>query len=147
MRHHTLLAAAIVVLGCGADADEVEPTVANPTVADFAGSWDLVVAFPATGDTVRAQLSGSATADDWVMRNPGDQVVRMSTVSLKGDSLILVSDKFTAVVVPNAVAQVRTATVRRGDVLEGNLIATFDRADGGQEIRTANLRATPRPAP
>jgi hypothetical protein len=136
----------VTLAACGAEPPPEEP-VANPTVADFAGAWDLVITFPENFDTVRAVLSGSAAANDWVMLNPGDQRVAMSTVSLKGDSLILVSDKFTAVVVPNATAQVRTATVRVGDVLQGILIATFDMADGSQQVRTANIRATVRTTP
>lgn len=144
MTRRLALATAVLLSACGSEPPPEEP-VANPTVADFAGSWDLVVAFPETADTVRAELSGTAAANDWVMVNPGEMRVAMSTVSLKGDSLILVSDKFSAVVMQNATAQVRTAMVRRGDALEGILIATFDRPDGSQEVRTATIRATPRP--
>lgn len=141
MTRRLALAAALLLSACGSEPPPEEP-VPDPTVADFAGSWDLLVTFAENFDTVRAELSGSAAANDWVMINPGYDTVRMSTVSLKGDSMILVSDEFTAVVVPNATAQVRTATVRRGDVLEGNAIATFRMADGSQQVRTMTLRAT-----
>ena len=114
----------------------------SPTLADFAGRWQMTVVFPEQGDTVRSELSGSAAADDWVMVNPGNQRVRMPTVSLKGDSMILVSDEFPAVVRPGAVAQVRTAGVLRGGVIEGKILATLELSGDSQEVRAGTIRAT-----
>jgi hypothetical protein len=101
----------------------------------------MTVVFPDQGDTVRSRLSGTVAANDWVMVNPGDQRVRMPTVSLKGDSMILVSEKFAAVVRPGATSQVRTAAVLRAGVMEGKILATFELPDGTQEVRAGTLRA------
>jgi hypothetical protein len=76
------------------------------------------------------------------MTNPGNQRVRMPTVSLKGDSMILVSEKFAAVVRPGATAQVRTAAVLREGAMEGKILATFELPDGSQEVRAGVLSAT-----
>lgn len=136
-----LLAATALLIGCGPkETPEPEP-LDTPGLADFAGAWNMTVVFPDKGDTVRSQLSGTTAANDWVMINPGDQRVRMPTVSLKGDSMILVSEKFSAVVRPGATAQVRTAAVMRAGVMEGKILATFELPDGSQEVRAGTLRA------
>ena len=141
MSRVTTLAALALLAGCAAEeAPEPEP-LHTPTLEDFAGAWSMTVVFPDKGDTVRSTLSGTAAANDWVMVNPGNQRVRMPTVSLKGDSMILVSDKFAAVVRPGATAQVRTAAVLRDGVMEGKILATFELADGGQDVRAGVLTA------
>ena len=141
MSRVTSLVALTLLAGCAADeAPEPEP-LHTPTLEAFAGAWHMTVVFPDKGDTVRSTLSGTAAANDWVMVNPGDQRVRMPTVSLKGDSMILVSDKFAAVVRPGATAQVRTAAVLRDGVMEGKILATFELPDGSQDVRAGVLRA------
>lgn len=141
MRHALLLAALVTLAGCGPEEVPEPQPLHTPGLADFAGSWNMTVVFPDKGDTVRSTLSGTTAANDWVMINPGNQRVRMPTVSLKGDSMILVSDKFAAVVRPGATAQVRTAAVLRDGVMEGKILATFELADGTQEVRAGTLRA------
>ncbi len=141
MKNLFLLAMLVVALGCGDKPDPEPPPLHTPTLADFSGSWDLTVIFPEQGDTVHATLSGSEAANDWVMVNPGNQRVRMPTVSLKGDSMILVSEDFPAVVSPGARAQVRTAAVLRNGVMEGKILATFDLRDGSQQVRAGEIRA------
>jgi hypothetical protein len=137
----TMVTIALLV-GCAAEeAPEAEP-LHTPGLADFAGSWNMTVVFPDKGDTVRSTLAGTTAASDWVMTNPGNQRVRMPTVSLKGDSMILVSEKFAAVVRPGATAQVRTAAVLREGVMEGKILATFELPDGSQEVRAGVLSAT-----
>lgn len=137
-----VLAVLALVLACGPGEPEVPPPLDTPALSDFAGSWALTVIFPEQGDTVRATLSGSSAANDWLMINPGDQRVRMPTVSLKGDSMILVSERFAAVVQPGTTAQVRTAAVLRDGVMEGKILATFALRDGTQEVRAGTIRAT-----
>jgi hypothetical protein len=132
---------ALLVVGCGPEEVAEPEPLHTPALADFAGSWSMTVIFPEQGDTVRSVLSGTAAANDWVMINPGDRRVRMPTVSLKGDSMILVSDRFPAVVRPGATAQVRTAAVLREGVMEGKILATFDLGGGEQEVRAGTLRA------
>jgi hypothetical protein len=137
-----LFAATALLVACGPEeAPEPEP-LHTPSLEDFAGAWNMTVVFPDKGDTVRSTLSGTAAANDWVMVNPGDQRVRMPTVSLKGDSMILVSEKFAAVVRPGATAQVRTAAVLREGNMEGKILATFELSDGSQEVRAGRLTAT-----
>jgi hypothetical protein len=141
----TTLATLALLAGCAAEETPEPEPLHTPTLADFAGSWNMTVIFPEQGDTVRSTLSGTEAANDWVMVNPGDRRVRMPTVSLKGDSMILVSDKFPAVVRPGATAQVRTAAVLREGVMEGKILATFELTDGSQEVRAGTLRAERQP--
>ena len=140
MHRSLLLASAMIAAGCGREPPP-EPPLHTPALSDFAGGWAMTVVFPDQGDTVRSRLSGTVAANDWVMVNPGDQRVRMPTVSLKGDSMILVSEKFAAVVRPGATSQVRTAAVLRAGVMEGKILATFELPDGTQEVRAGTLRA------
>ncbi len=135
----------LLLAACGPGEEPIPEPLHSPTVADFAGRWQMTVVFPETGDTVKSELGGSASGKDWVMINPGDQRIRMSTVSLKGDSMILVSDQFPAVVNPGATAQVRTATVLREGVMEGKILATFDLRDGSQQVRAGQVRAVRMP--
>lgn len=137
----TVLLVATLLVACAAEEPPEPEPLHTPTLEDFAGAWSMTVVFPEQGDTVRSTLSGSAAANDWVMINPGDQRVRMPTVSLKGDSMILVSDKFPAVVRPGATAQVRTAAVLRDGAMEGKILATFELPDGSQDVRAGVLRA------
>lgn len=146
MRRVLLCTVVSLAAGCAADEPPPEP-LHTPVVADFAGSWDMTVIFAEQGDTVRSVLSGTAAANDWVMINPGDTRIAMPTVSLKGDSMILVSARFPAVVRPGATAQVRIASVLRDGVMEGKILATFDLSDGAQEVRAGTVRATMRPIP
>jgi len=141
MKNPFPLAVLLAALGCGDQPEPPAPPLHTPTLADFAGSWDLTVTFPEQGDTVHASLTGSEAGSDWVMINPGNQRVRMPTVSLKGDSMILVSEDFPAVVSPGARAQVRTAAVLREGVMEGKILATFDLRDGSQQVRAGEIRA------
>ena len=141
MSRVTTLAALALLAGCGAEEAPAPEPLHTPTLEDFAGAWSMTVVFPDKGDTVRSTLSGTAAANDWVMVNPGNQRVRMPTVSLKGDSMILVSDKFAAVVRPGATAQVRTAAVLRDGVMEGKILATFELPDGSQDVRAGTLHA------
>jgi hypothetical protein len=131
----------LILAACGPAAEPESETIHNPTMEDFAGNWQLTVVFPEQGDTVQARLGGSANGRDWVMVNPGNQRVRMPTVSLKGDSLVLVSEEFPAVVRPGARAQVRTAGVLRDGVIEGLILATLQVGDS-QEVRAGTIRAT-----
>jgi hypothetical protein len=135
------LISVLLLAACGSEEPEVAEPLPTPALADFAGSWSMTVIFPEQGDTVRSTLSGTTAANDWVMVNPGNQRVRMPTVSLKGDSMILVSEKFAAVVRPGATAQVRTAAVLREGVMEGKILATFELPDGSQEVRAGTLKA------
>ena len=142
MKRTLMVVMSLGVASCGAkESPEPEP-LHTPALADFAGSWRMTVIFPEQGDTVRSTLSGTAAANDWVMLNPGNQRVRMPTVSLKGDSMILVSERFAAVVRPGATAQVRTAAVLREGAMEGKILATFELPDGSQAVRAGTLRAT-----
>ena len=141
MGNRIWVACLFLTVGCGEKAEPEPPPLHAPTLDDFAGNWNLTVVFPEQGDTVRATLSGSEAANDWVMVNPGNQRVRMPTVSLKGDSMILVSERFPAVVNPGARAQVRTASVLREGVMEGKILATFDLRDGSQQVRAGEIRA------
>ncbi|HRP08683.1 MAG TPA: hypothetical protein PLL69_09355 [Gemmatimonadales bacterium] len=141
MKNRIRLAFLALTVGCGDKPEPEPPPLRTPTLADFAGAWDLTVIFPEEGDTVHATLSGSEAANNWVMVNPGNQRVRMPTVSLKGDSMILVSDRFPAVVNPGARAQVRIAAVLREGVMEGKILATFDLRDGSQQVRAGEIRA------
>jgi hypothetical protein len=133
----------VLALACSAkapDAPPAPPPPPPPTYADFAGTWDAVNTLEGTADPVLSRITSTPAGGGWTMKLDGRDPVPMRA-SLKGDSLILLSEPYQSVLRKNVVTQVRTAAVLKEGVMEGRLVATYNAA-AGQELVTGTVRAT-----
>lgn len=138
----------VLVLACGTKTPEpppAPPPPPPPTFTDFAGSWDAVNTLEGTVDPVLSRINSTPAGGGWTMTLESREPVSMQA-SIRGDSLILLSEPYSSVLRKNVVVQVRTAAVLKDGVMEGRLVATYN-APGGQELVTGTLRATRVPTP
>ncbi|HUE90347.1 MAG TPA: hypothetical protein VMO26_30045 [Vicinamibacterales bacterium] len=116
------------------DAEAAEqPGMAGVTMADFAGTWQNTARLEGVDEPVTSTMSGSASGDDWTMSLEGRDPIPMQ-VSVVGDSLIGQSAEYESILRPGVMVSVRTASVLRGDVLMGNLVATYRTPEGEQRV-------------
>ena len=106
---------------------------AGPTIADFAGTWDVQSMIPGTEDPVPSTLHGSADASGWTMDLDGRPGIPL-TVSMVGDSLVAQTGEFESVLREGVTVQVRTASVMQAGGLVGKLVATYTTADGDEVV-------------
>jgi hypothetical protein len=109
------------------------PGVAGMTVADFAGTWQNTARLEGVADPVTSTMSGSASGDDWTMSLEGRDRIPLQ-VSVAGDSLIGQSAEYESVLRPGVMVTVRTASVLHGDMLMGNMVATYRTPEGEQRV-------------
>lgn len=112
-----------------APAAEMQP--AGPTLADFAGSWQLSAMLEGTPNPVPVTVQGSADGSDWTMVLEGREAIQVE-VSISGDSLIVQSAEYESVLREGVMVTVRTAGVMADDGMVGTVLATY-RSDGGDE--------------
>jgi hypothetical protein len=116
----------------GAEAAE-QPGMAGMTMADFAGTWQNTARLEGVDEPVPSTMSGSASGDDWTMSLEGRDPIPMQ-VSIVGDSLIGQSAEYESILRPGVMVNVRTASVLHGDMLMGNMVATYRTPDGEQRV-------------
>jgi hypothetical protein len=148
MRFAAALLAVAVLSACAkkeeASPDSAAPAVAAamPTLADFAGTWNVASVLEGTPDTVKSTLTGAADGT-WSMTLEGRPNVPV-TASISGDSLITQSAEYESVLRKGVMVTVRTAGVKSGDMLMGNLVATYKTASGEQVVNgTFNATKAP----
>lgn len=138
------LVALLFTVACGAGeqaepaAEEMEP--AGPTLADFAGTWEVQSMIPGTEDPVPSTLHGSADGSEWTMDLEGRPSLPM-TVMMVGDSLVAETGEYESILREGVMVQVRTASVMQNGELVGQLVATYMTADG-DEVITGTMRGT-----
>ncbi|HEY5546741.1 MAG TPA: hypothetical protein VIK50_11885 [Gemmatimonadaceae bacterium] len=129
----TLLAVAL--LAACAPREEAPPSSsAGPTLADFAGTWNLASVLEGTPDTVKSSLTGTADAGSWTMSLEGRPNIPV-TVSIVGDSLIGQSAEYESILRAGVMVSVRTASVMSNGALAGNLEATYKTPTGEQVVK------------
>ncbi len=84
-------------------------------------------------DSVPSELRGNPDGTGWFMRLAGRDSIPM-TASLRGDSLVLLSEKYRSILRDNVIVQVRTASVLADGGLTGKLVATYDYPDSQQVV-------------
>lgn len=138
------LAVSLIVCAACAPKEQAEAPAPPPapTVADFAGTWNTTVTMAGAAAPVETQLVGSADGT-WNMIAAGRDPVPM-TVSLVGDSLIAVSAEYESLIRPGVKVTIRTASVRNGDAMTGNVVATY-KAAGGDEVVNGTMTSTKAP--
>ena len=133
MRLIAALLSFTVLVACAPKEEEAAPP-ATLTLADFAGTWQLASVLEGTPDTVRSTLTGTADAASWTMTLEGRPNIPV-TVSVVGDSLIGQTAEYESILRAGVMVTVRTASVMMGDMLHGNLVATYRTPTGEQVVR------------
>jgi hypothetical protein len=138
------LAVSLIMLAACAPKEQAEAPAPPPapSVADFAGTWNTTVTMTGAAAPVETQLVGSADGT-WNMLAAGRDPVPM-TVSLMGDSLIAVSAEYESLIRSGVKVMIRTASVRSGDTMTGNVVATYKTATG-DEVVTGTMTSTKAP--
>jgi len=136
MRAIAVLLTAAVLTACAAKEEEAPAPAppAAPTLADFAGTWNVKSVLEGTPDTVPSTLSGTADAASWTMSLEGRPNVPV-TVSIVGDSLVGQSAEYESVLRKGVMVTVRTASVLSNGALVGNLVAAYKTPTGDQVVR------------
>ena len=104
----------------------------TPTLADFAGTWDLTAMVDGSPDPVPVKLVGSANGTEWMMTLP-DRDPIATQASMSGDSLILQAPEYESVLRAGVMVSTRTAAVLHDGRMVGKLTATY-RTPDGEEI-------------
>lgn len=110
-----------------------QPAPAAMTIADFAGTWENTARLEGVDQPVPSTMSGSAAGDDWTMSLEGRDNIPLQ-VSIVGDSIIAQSAEYESVLRPGVMVTVRTASVMHGDMLMGNMVATYRTPEGEQRV-------------
>lgn len=136
MRAIALLLSAALLTACAAKEEEAPAPAppAAPTIADFAGTWNVASILEGTPDTVKSTLSGTADAASWTMSLEGRPNIPV-TVSIVGDSLVGQSAEYESILRKGVMVSVRTASVLVNGALAGNLVATYKAPTGEQVVR------------
>lgn len=136
MRAIALLVTATLLAACAPkeEAPALDTTPAAPTIADFAGTWNVSSILEGTPDTVRSTLTGTADPASWTMTLEGRPNIPV-TVSIMGDSLIGQSAEYESILRQGVMVSVRTASVLTNGTLAGNLVATYKTPTGEQVVR------------
>ena len=128
------LFALIAVIACAPKEEETPPPppAAAPTVAEFAGTWNVASILEGTPDTVRTTLAGMPDGT-WTLTLEGRPNVPV-TASMSGDSLVTQSAEYESVLRQGVMVTVRTAGVRMDGMMHGNLVATYKTPTGEQVV-------------
>ncbi len=147
MRSPVLAASFVILIACAKSEPPPEPAAPPPppplTPADFAGTWNTAVTLTGVEKPVETVLTGSADGMTWTMSTAGRDPVSL-TASMSGDSLVLMSAEYESFVRKGVMVTTRTASVKSGEMLMGNAVATY-KAKAGEEVvlgTTHSTRAT-----
>ena len=139
MRLAVALFAVAAVAACAAkeesamDSAAPAAAAAAPTLADFAGTWNVSNVLEGTPDTVKSTLTSSADGSTWTLTLEGRPNIAV-TASMSGDSLVTQSAEYESVLRKGVMVTVRTAGVMQGGMIVGNLVATYKTPTGEQIV-------------
>ncbi|MEO8480261.1 MAG: hypothetical protein ABI542_11590 [Gemmatimonadota bacterium] len=140
MRLIALIPACVVLAACEAKAPPPPPPPPPPpTIADFAGEWHGTNVLQGVADPVPSTMQGSAAGTDWYLSLAGRDSIPL-TMTMHGDSLIALSDRYESILRKGVIVQVRTASVLTEGGMAGKLVATYD-SPAGQELVTGTINA------
>lgn len=141
MRITLILISIALLSACASDRERDEASTANDiTLADFAGTWNTTVELTGVEDPVESQLIGSTDGSSWTMNLAGRDPIPMH-MSIAGDSLIGVSDPYESILRPGVMVSIRSASVRQGDSMAGNVRVVYDTEDG-KEVVEGTMHST-----
>ena len=137
MRFAAALLAVAAVAAC-APKEEATPdsaaaaVAAAPTVADFAGTWNIASVLEGTPDTVKSTITTSADGTCSLTLEGRPNV--SCTASISGDSLVIQTAEYESVLRKGVMVTVRTAGVMSGGMLTGRLVSTYKTPSGDQMV-------------
>jgi hypothetical protein len=146
MRARAIAASCLILLAACGTPDDAQPAVdpgaeatagsstTSMSLADFAGTWENTARLEGVDEPVPSTMTGSAAGDDWTMSLEGRENIPMQ-VSIVGDSLIAQSAEYESILRPGVMVNVRTASVLHGDMLMGNMLATYRTPEGEQRVQ------------
>lgn len=136
MRITLVLISIALLSACTSDRERDEASTANihdTTLADFAGTWNTTSELTGVEDPVESQLIGSADGSSWTMNFAGRDPIPMH-MSIVGDSLIGVSDQYESILREGVMVSIRSASVRQGDTMAGNVRVVYQTEDGNEVV-------------
>lgn len=110
------------------------PPPPAPTLADYAGSWESVSRLEGVPDSVISHFSGPAAETGWLLMLPDRAPIPMR-VWIQDDSLIAVTEKYSSLLRPGVMVQVRTSGVLKDSLIQGVVLATYDSSAAQQVVR------------
>ena len=142
MRTCTALIAVAFLAACGSGADApaddapmdeaAETMEAAPTMADFAGTWELTAMVEGADAPVNVRMEGTADGS-WTMYLQ-DREPMIAEASIVGDSLVLQMPTYESVLREGVMVSTRSAVVIDGDSMMGNLVATYQTPEGDEVV-------------
>lgn len=126
-----------------ADSTAAMAPAAAPTVADFAGTWQLVNTLEGVEKPVPGTLVGSADGSTWKLSLEGRPDIA-TTASMSGDSLVTQTAEYESVLRKGVMVTVRTAAVMANGTLTGRMVATY-KGESGTEVVNGTVTGTRAP--
>lgn len=149
MRPLVAVLALTLLVACGGAEEEAPPAqpaaaaAPAPTLADFAGTWQVASVLEGTPDTVRSTMTGSPDGGTWTMSLEGRPNIPV-TASIVGDSLVGQSAEYESILRPGVMVTVRTASVMHDGMLMGKLTATY-KTPQGEQVVNGTMTGTKQP--
>ena len=138
MRSASILMLVALLAACS-PAKEAPPAAA-PTLADFAGTWNVTSTLTGVENPVPSTMTGTADASSWTMSLEGRPDIPVQ-VSVVGDSLIGQSAEYESVLRAGVMVSVRTAAKLTDGMLMGTVVATYKSA-AGEEVVTGTMHGS-----
>lgn len=126
-----------------ADSSAMSPMASAPTMADFAGTWQMQSMLEGVEKPVPSTIVGSADGSTWTISLEGRPNVPMQA-SMSGDSLVTQTAEYESVLRKGVMVTVRTATVLNNGAMTGKMIATY-KTPTGQEVVNGTITGTRNP--
>ncbi len=131
MRSVSIALAVALLAGCAPAEEAAEQ--AGPTLADFAGTWEMTTTLAGVDDPVTSTMTGSADGSGWVMMLEDRDPIPIQ-VSVMGDSLIGQTAEYESILRDGVMVSIRTASVLSGGMLQGAMVATYKLPDGEERV-------------
>lgn len=152
--HITRIASSLLLVAtitaCGgtkeAPADSVAAApemTAAPTLASFAGTWQLSATLAGVEKPVSSTLTSTPDGASWTISLEGRPNVPI-TASISGDSLVAVTAEYESVLRKGVMVVTRTASVLKDGALVGNMTATY-KTPAGEEVVAGTISGTRAP--
>lgn len=138
MRTFASLLAIALLAACTPKEEPPPPPPAAPTIADFAGTWNVKSVLEGTPDTVTSTLTGTADPASWTMTLEGRPNVAL-TISMSGDSLVAQTAEYESILRKGVMVTVRIASVLSDGMMVGNLVATYKTPTGEQVVKGTTM--------
>lgn len=137
MRFAVALLLVAAVAACAAKEEATPDSAAPaatpaPTLADFAGSWNIASVLEGTPDTVKSTTTHAADGTCTLTLEGRPNIP--CTTSISGDSLVVQTGEYESILRKGVMVTVRTAGVMSGGTLTGVLVSTYKTPSGDQVV-------------